>query len=187
MKHWNSKNFKEIEINFQSFKKNITVRCGGYWNLDISVSGIDSIWVSGFTKSFEEILDIYKSKNEFFHKSRAYVIYLGIPLLLGLGMLMIIPALIETPMSDLETDVKSQYRHFQHIVLFTYSYNNIFDNDVFSLGVGKVIPVGFSPKLNWKIRSNQKLEKTILGVISAIVLSLLTGGIIIFIQNFSNQ
>ena len=126
------------------------------------------------------------TKNEFFHKSRAYVIYLGIPLLLGLGMLMIIPALIETPMSDLETDVKantdtSNTSSYSPIVIIIFSIMMYS-----ALGRAKLFRWLF-PKIELEDSVKPKVRKTILGVISAIVLSLLTGGIIIFIQNFSNQ
>ena len=101
-------------------------------------------------------------------------------------MLMIIPALIETPMSDLETDVKantdtSNTSSYSPIVIIIFSIMMYS-----ALGWAKLFRWLF-PKIELEDSVKPKVRKTILGVISAIVLSLLTGGIIIFIQNFSNQ
>lgn len=181
LKHWSSKNFEKIVINFQSSKKNITVRCGGYWNLDISISGIDSIWVSGLTKNLEDISNKYKSKNEFFHKSRAYVIYFGIPLLLGLSMLMIISTLTEVSMLNLETDTDtsntSSYLPAVLIVSIpTYSFP----------GWASLFHWLF-PKIELEDSVKPNVRKAILGGISTVVFSLFTGGILIFLQNLPNQ
>ena len=177
LKYWNPKNFKKAEMVFRGSKKDISIRCGDYWDLVISVSGNDSIWVSGLTKGFEDMLDNYKSKNGFFHKPKAYLIYFGIPFLIGLGILMIVASLIGEQALDLEIDATNNKQ---------LSNNTIFV--IFGLIMSSWL--GWSGLFHWlfpKIELEEsiqpKIRKLILGVILSLVISLMASGIIISIQS----
>ena len=182
VKQWNSKTFKAFKIEFRSSKKNIEIECNVDWErFTVSVSGTDSIWVGGLTKKIEEILDKYKTKNNFFYKSRAYAIYFGISLLIGIGMLLIVDALIWESMSDLETNVDKYpsstlpYLSIALLLLMAgvsvWGWESLFH--------------WLFPKIELEDSVSVKRRKGILGGIAAIIFSLIGGGILLLVQNLS--
>ena len=177
LKHWSPKNFKQAEMTFRGSKKDIRIRCGGYWNLEISVSGNDSIWVSGLTKGFEDMLDNYKSKNEFFHKPKAYLIYLSIPFLIGLGILMVVASLIGEQALDLETDATNNKQLSDSTILL------IFVLTMSSWWGWSGLFHWLFPKIELEESTQPKIRKLILSVILSLIISLMAGGIIISIHS----
>lgn len=177
LKHWNPKNFQKFEINFRSSKKKIMIECGDYWNLDVLISGNDSIWVSGLTKQIEEIFDEYKSKNEFFHKSKAYIIYLGIPISIVWSMLTIVAALIGDTNSnfELDTNIFGISSNFIMMIISMIILNSVW-------GWASLFHWLF-PKIELEDSIQPKIRKIVLGGISTLIFSLIAGGIHSFILN----
>ena len=183
LKHWNPDNFKEIKMYFRGSKKSITIRCGNYWKLDVSVSGVESIWVSGITKNFEDILEKYKTKNKFFHKSEAYLIYLGIPILIGFGILMLVTPLIDEQIQNfekaVETDESDEPLSYLSavIIIFAVMLNS-------GWGWASLFQWLF-PKIEIENSIKPKVRKSILAGIVTLVISIIAGGIFSVIQNLS--
>ena len=180
LKYWDPKNFKKFEIYLRSSKKSITIRCGSYWNLNVSISGNDSTWVSGLTKKFEEVLDNYKSKNEFYHKSRAYVIYFGIAMLIGFFILMIVTTLIGVQMSDLEVDgINTGISNIPSYGMVTIIIFGIMLNSIW--GWASLFHWLF-PKIELECSNRPKIRSGILKLICSIPVSLLVGWILLLFQ-----
>lgn len=182
LKYWDPKNFKNFEIYFRNSKKSIIINCRNDWYLNVSVSGNDSIWVSGLTKKFEEVLDNYKSKNEFYHKSRAYVIYFGIAALIGFFILMIVSTLIGVPKSDLEVDgvntgISNTPSYGMIAIIFGIMLNSTW-------GWASLFHWLF-PKIELECSNRPKIRSNILKVIYSTIISLFASWIFLLMQNFS--
>lgn len=184
LKHWNPENFKDIEMYFRASKKSITIRCGNFWNLNVSVSGIDSIWVSGITKIFEDILEKYKTKNEFFHKSKAFLIYLSIPILIAFGILMLVTPLIDEQIQNfekaIETDESDEPLSYLSAIII------IFAIMLYTSWGWLSLFQWLFPKIELENSIKPKVRKSILAGIVALVISIIAGGTISVIQNLSN-
>lgn len=182
LKQWDPKNFKNFEIYFRDSKKSITIRCGDYWNLNVSVSGNDSTWVSGLTKKIEEVLDKYRSKNEFFHKPQAYVIYLGISFPIGFFISMIVTTSIGVPILDSEISGEnigiSNTPPFGTIAIIFAIVVNL------TMGCASLFHWLF-PKMELESSNRPKIRNTILSIISMFIISLFAGWVFYYIKIFN--
>lgn len=177
LKNWNAKNFKEIKMFFRAEENIIHVRLGGiYERLECDVESLDSMWVNGLIKRFEEIFEKYETKNEFFHSRSAYIIYVGIPVALSAGFLSLLgPILPEGELEDLPFSEVGKSAIITLIFVVTVA-TSFFWGELFRW---------LFPKIETENMIQIKIRKIVLGGIGAIFVTLIAGGIFSFIQSLS--
>lgn len=174
---WDPDTFTEFEIYFHSKDTNvrITITRRILEGLDISVSGTNLTSIRGLTKTFEEIIEKYKSKNEFFHKSKAYAIYIIIPLLIGLTITQNIYFSDNT--SGLETEIDEDTVLFNLLLIVGVLLTPLSISWIFA-----ELFRWFFPKIEIEGSTKSKIKNYILGGMITLGITL-TGNAVFFWMN----
>jgi len=177
LKNWNAKNFKEINMYFRADEKNIHVRFGGIFErLECDVEDMDSLWVNGLIKQFEEVFEKYETKNEFFHSKQAYIIYVAIPAaLLGGFFVLLGPIFPEGEIEDLPSLEIAKLVVLIAMMMVVVA-TSLFWGDLFHW---------LFPKIETEAMIQPKIRKYVLGGIGTLILSIIGSGIFSYIQSLS--
>jgi|APSaa5957512535_1039671.scaffolds.fasta_scaffold61955_2 hypothetical protein len=183
LKNWNPKKFRECKLQFRGGERWIWIRCqiGYLEGFTVSVEGKESVWVNGITRKFEEILEKYKSKSEFFHSKKAYLIYLGIPLICLIGLYIILTPTIQELGIFVDEETKEESSLLERVTRLLI---------IVIFGMGLVSTFGVPglfhwlfPKIELENNIQIKIRKGVLSALGVLIISLIAGGIISLITN----
>lgn len=174
LKRLSPENYADVDISLSYDDKRVNINLRSLWGEPrITLTGKDPTWVHGLSKRFEDIFKKYATKNNFFHSKKAYVFYFPLHGIFILGMSLVaihfIPQNAYPELKFLNNQLISWIIFLIGFPSGAYLWSGLFE--------------WLFPKVEIENSMQVKIRKWILALISGIIIALISGGILIYIQS----